>query len=152
VFRFVFATLSVAALCSGAGTAQERKPAGADGPVTVEVTLAPEHVPEGLKPGARADLVTVTGKTVARGGQVRYVTSGLARDVEVAAVARPERPADPERPVRVELRVTREQAALVDKAKKKLVNVTETPPGGGAPETKQKPVQLRLELAAPGKG
>lgn len=112
---------------------------------TIEVFLAAEHVPPGLKAGAKANLLIVTGKAIAPNGKVAYSTSTLAPAVEVASIAKVEKPKSPEQVIKVELRVAKDQAAKIGRAASQLVDTVESTPGA-QPERKQKPVTLRLEL------
>jgi hypothetical protein len=141
--RHGFACLALAALCSAPGAAAGQ---GAEEKTKVEVSLASEHVPADLKAGARVDLLRVDGKTAA-GRVVLYRTTTVVPNIEVASVTRAaEKPKEPEQAVKVELLATKEQAALIEKAKRTLVTVVETRPGA-PPETKRRPVTLRLEPA-----
>jgi len=113
--------------------------------VKVEVALATEHAPEGLKANSRVHLNYVVGKAVTRNGTTRYTTNQIVKDVEVISVTQVEKPNESEQAVKVELRVTKDQADKIEKYKTHLVTVVETIPGGGT-VTKKKPVPLRLEL------
>jgi hypothetical protein len=137
-----FAGLVFVALCSASGAAAGQ---GAEEKTKVEVAFAAEHVPADLKAGARVDLLRVDGKTAA-GRMVLYRTAVVVPNVEVASVTRAEKPKEPEQAVKVELLATKEQAALIEKAKRALVTVVENRPGA-PPETKRRPVTLRLEPA-----
>jgi hypothetical protein len=117
---------------------------GADETTKVEVYCASEHVPDGLKAGARVDLMQVVGKSVTASGKVSYSTTGVAQDIEVVSVNAVEKPKAPEQAVKVELRVTKAQAAAIERAKARLVTVTEAT-SGGQTKTERKPVPLRLE-------
>jgi hypothetical protein len=142
--------LALLAVCCGASVAQAQgqpdpaKAPGAAEKATVEVYVATEHVPTGLKPGAAVDLKVVSGKTVAPTGRVSYNTTTLAPDAEVASVTPVEKPQALERAVRVELRVTKGQAAAIERAKARLVTSVETTPGGRT-KAEKKPVTFRLE-------
>jgi hypothetical protein len=116
----------------------------ADETATVEVYCASEHVPGGLKAGTRVDLMRVDGKSVTPSGKVSYSTTGLAQDIEVVSVTAMEKPKVPERAVKVELRVTKAQAAVIERAKARLVTVTEAT-SDGKTKTERRPVLLRLE-------
>lgn len=111
---------------------------------TIEVFLSAEHLASNLKAGAKANLLIVLGKTVAPNGKVAYSTSTLAPGVEIASIAKVEKPKSPEQAIKVELRVAKDQAAKVERATSRLVNTVESTPGA-QPERKQKPVTLRLE-------
>jgi hypothetical protein len=132
-------TLALAFLAVGGVTAQ-----GADETTTVEVYCASEHVPNGLKAGARIDLVLVVGKSVTASGKVSYSTTGVAQDIEVVSVNAVEKPKAPEQAVKVELRVTKAQAAAIARSQARLVTVTEAT-SDGQTRTERKPVPLRLE-------
>jgi hypothetical protein len=123
-----------------ASSAQEQ---GKAARVKVEIHLAAEHAPDSIKAGATADLKFVLSSVKTK-GKVMYRTKGLADGVEVVAVKRQEKPADPNKAVLVELRVTKEQAAKIEKAKVHTVTVVESEPGGKVVSTKR-PVPLRLE-------
>jgi hypothetical protein len=126
---------------------QEKAPAAR---VKVEVHLSADHAPEAIKANSRADLVYVQSSAKTSKGKVLYNTRPVARDVEVVSVKREKKPADPARAVRVELRVTKEQAAKIEKMKTLVVTVVETE--GGKSVTKKRPVTLRLEPARRAKG
>jgi hypothetical protein len=108
------------------------------------VYCAAEHVPDGLKPGARVDLMQVVGKTVTPSGKVSYSMSGLAQGIEVVSVTTVEKPKVPDQAVKVELRVTKFQAAVIERAKARLVTVIEAT-SGGQTKRERKPIPLRLE-------
>jgi hypothetical protein len=145
------AILASLALLTGLPAAQEKgQPDPAKSPaagetVVVEVSLATEHVPEGLKAGDRVDLKNVLSKTTGPRGLVYYNARTIAPDVEVVSVTRVEEPKDPEMAVKVELRMPKPQAERVETIKKRLVTVVLRIPGGGT-ETRQKPLTLLLEL------
>jgi hypothetical protein len=122
----------------------------ADETTTVVVYFASEHVPVGLKAGTRVDLMRVEGKSVTPSGKVSYTTNGLAQDIEVVSVTTVEKPKVPEQAVKVELRVTKADAATIEKAKARLVTVTEAT-SDGQTKTERRPVPLRLEPTKPGK-
>src|SRR5262249_43557863 len=115
--------------------------------VKVEVHLSAEHAPEAIKVKSRVDLVYVKSAIKTRTGKAKYMTAPLAKDAEVASIKREKNPADPAKAVRVELLVTKEQAARIEKMKKRVVTVVESE--GGKAVTKKRPVPLRLELAKP---
>jgi hypothetical protein len=147
--------LAILAVCCGGAFAQEKgRPdpgeARAGEKATVEVYFAAEHVPQGLKAGDRADLHRVNGKTVTGTGKVSYTVAPVAPDVEVVSVTRADKPKAPEQAVKAVLRVTKSQAALIERAKAQLVTERQTKPDGGV-KTEQKPVTFRLEPANPGK-
>jgi hypothetical protein len=116
---------------------------GAEETTTVEVYVATEHSPEGLKAGAKVNLLSVNGKTVIPNGKVHYRTSTLAADVEVASVTQVEKPNSPAEAVKVELKVTKDQAAKIEMAKAHRVTVVERSPDG--PKTEKRPLTFRLE-------
>ncbi len=132
---------------AGLAPAQDKK---ADDRVKVEVLLAAEHVPQGLKAGARADLKRVMSKIVAPNGLTAYRTALVAADVEVVSVTPVDKPATPEAAVRVQLLVAKELAERVEKARGRMVTVVERRGDGGV-ERKTKPATLRLELPKPDK-
>jgi hypothetical protein len=115
-----------------------------DEKTTVTVYFATEHVPEGLKAGAKMHLLSVNGKTVIPSGKVSYSTSVVVPEVEVASVTPVEKPKDPEQAVKVELSVTKDQAAKIERFKAMLVTRVERKAGGGGAETKKKPITFRL--------
>jgi hypothetical protein len=117
---------------------------GADKTTKVEVYCAAEHVPKGLKAGARVDLMQVVGKSVTRSGKVSYSTTGLAKDIDVVSVTKVKKPKVPEQAVKVGLRVSKAQAAVIERAKARLVTVTERT-SDGQTKTERKPIPLRLE-------
>src|SRR5262249_55970680 len=77
--------------------------------------------------------------------QVDYIAPLVVRDLEVVSVQRVEKPKGAEGAIKVEIRVTKEQAVVIEKTKKQLVNWVEPGPGG-VTQTRRKPVPLRLEL------
>jgi hypothetical protein len=127
--------------------AQDKK---ADDRVKVEVLLATEHVPEGLKAGTRVDLKMVTGKTINPRGETAYVASLVAAAVEVASVEPVDKPAAPEAAVRVQLLVAKDSAERVEWHRDRKVTVFERQPDGSRVR-QTKPVTLRLELPKPDK-
>jgi hypothetical protein len=139
--RVLIALIGLVAMV-GLGRAEDKK---ADDRVKVEILLATEHLPDGLKEGTRVDLKMVTGKTVAPRGLTLYNTSLVAADVEVASVTTVEKPETPEAAVKVQLLVPKDLAEKVEKIRDKKVTVVESQ-GNGTVERKQKPVTLRLEL------
>ena len=135
--------LAVLALGYGPAAAQETgKPDAAK--AKVQVTVATEHVPEGLKAGDRVDLTWVSGKAATATGRVSYMTRPIVLDVAIVSVTRVETPKAPEQAVQVELLVPKDQAAKVEQFKTRLVTVSESVPGA-PPRTTKKPVPLRLE-------
>ena len=118
---------------------------GQDEITRVEVSCAAEHVPDGLKAGSRVDLMRVDGKSVTPSGKVSYTTTRLAQDIEVVSVTKVKKPKVPEQAVKVVLRVTRAQAAAIERAKARLVTVTQATSDGQS-KTVRKPVPLRLQL------
>jgi uncharacterized lipoprotein len=110
----------------------------------VEVYLATEHVPEGLKAGDMVTLFRVNAKNVTPGGKVSYVTVPMAANLEVVSVKKMEKPKRPEQAVKVELRVSKEQAEKIEQVKAVLITSREMKPDGSV-ETTQKPVTFRLE-------
>jgi DNA replicative helicase MCM subunit Mcm2 (Cdc46/Mcm family) len=143
--RQALMSLALAAACCPGAAASS--PGGADNR-KVEVALAAEHA-RGVRPGDRVDLLQVVGAVTTATGRTSYSTSTVVRGVEVASVQRAENPPDPARAVRVELLLTPEQAAKVERLKAARVEVAETRPGG-ARETVKRPVTFRLEPSKPG--
>ncbi len=127
--------------------AQDRK---VDDRVKVEVLLATEHVPQGLKAGTRVHLKMVTGKTVGPKRLTLYRTLLVAGDIEVASVALVEKPATPEAAVRVQLLVPKAMAGKVEQTRDHMVTVVERQ-GDGSVLRKRKLVTLRLEMPKPDK-
>jgi hypothetical protein len=82
--------------------------------VKVEVHLSSEHAPMALKAGARTDLKMVLPSTKTA-SKVGYETNPLADSVEVVSVKREEKPADPDKVVRVGLRATKVKAEQIEK-------------------------------------
>jgi hypothetical protein len=117
----------------------------ADDRVKVEIHLATENVPVGLKAGTRVDLKLVTGKTVGPKGLTLYSTSLVAADIEVASLVNVDKPATPEAAVRAQLLVAKDMAGKVEKTRDQMVNVVERQPNGLV-VNRMKPVTLRLEL------
>ena len=136
------ATLMLVLAGGGAGRA--------DDTTTVEVYFASEHVPDELKKGSHVDLVRVEGKSVTRTGKVSYTTAGIAQDIEVATVTSVKKPKTPEEAVKVEFRVTKDQAAKITVAKTRLVTVT-VMTSDGQTKTERRPATLRLEPTKPEK-
>jgi hypothetical protein len=126
----------------GFATAQDKKE---DDRVKVEVLLATEHVPEGLKAGTRVNLMMVTGKTVTPKGQVAYTTGAVALDIEIASVEKVDKPATPEAAVKVNLLMPKDTSAKVEKARDQMVMTFERQ-ADGTIVRKMKPITLRLEL------
>lgn len=139
--RLLLAGIGLVAML-GLVPAQEKKP---DDRVKVEVLLATEHVPRGLKAGTRADLKMVTGKTVAPRGRTVYTTAVVVPNVEVVSVASVDRPATPEAAVRVQLLLARDMARKVEKVRDHMVTVVERQRDKSTRSIK-KPIPLRLEL------
>jgi hypothetical protein len=136
MFKQSCAILILALVLNGAATGQEK--------ATIEVYFATEHVSESLKAGAQVDLKRVSGKTVTPNGKVTYSTDTLASNIEVASITIVEKPKSPEQAVKVELRVTKDQAAKIERAKTQLVTTMETAADGRV-ESKKKPITFRLE-------
>jgi hypothetical protein len=122
----------------------------ADDRVKVEVLLATEHVPKGLKAGTRVDLKMVTAKIVGPKGLAQYVTRPVAADLEVASVVPVDMPATPEAAVRVQLLVAKDMARKVEKTRDSQVNAVERQ-ADGSTVRKRRLVTLRLELPKPQK-
>lgn len=117
---------------------------GADETTKVEAYFAVEHVPEGLKAGARVDLMMVVGKTTTATGIVRYSTNGVAKDVEVVSITEIRNPKTAEQAVKVELKATEDQAAKIKRVQARFVNVT-VATSDGQTRSERKPIPLRLE-------
>jgi hypothetical protein len=133
----------VACATAGIVLADDKLPPNA---AKVEVKLAKEHVPDGLKAGDHVDLMFVASMTKTATGKVAYSTRGVTQNVVVTAVTEVDKPPRPEDAVKVELQVSKDQAAKIEQIKTRLVRVSERIPGGGV-QTVQKPVPLRLEIA-----
>ena len=116
---------------------------GAEETTTVEIYCASEHVPEGLKEGARVNLMMVVGKTATPAGKVSYSTKPVVKDIEVASVKQVDKPKEPDQAVKVELKVTTDQAAAIEKVKAQLVTTVTT--ADGTTKSEKKPIPLRLE-------
>jgi RNA polymerase sigma factor (sigma-70 family) len=121
----------------------QAKPGQAEPLVKVEVAVATAHLPEDLKAGARVDLQYVKAVMHYGTGKVVYDAPTVVAGIEVVSVTRLEKPMDPDRAVKVELRVTKEQAARIDKEKQRLVDWSEPGPGR-TKKTVKKLVPLRF--------
>jgi hypothetical protein len=115
--------------------------------VKVEVPFATEHVPDGVKAGAKVNLTWVVSKTTA-GRLANYRTAPVVPDVEVAAITKVEKPTTPEEAVKVDFLVTKEQADTIKMFKEKLVTRVERQPGQ-PPVTVKKPLTFRIEVPKP---
>jgi hypothetical protein len=113
----------------------------------VDIMLAAEHIPEGLKSGDKINLKIVTGKA-GTGKRSIYMTQNMATGLEVKRVSILEKPDEHGRSIRVELTVTSAQAKTLEKAKAQVITVIETVPGEGT-TTGRKPVPFRIELSKP---
>jgi hypothetical protein len=133
-------TLLALALCCGSSSAQPEK-------VKIEVPFATEHVPDGVKVGAKVNLTWVVSKTTAP-GRTNYRTAPVVPEVEVAAITKVEKPATPEEAVKVEFLVTKEQADKIKAYKEQLVERIERQPGQ-APVRAKKPLIFRIEVPKP---
>lgn len=131
-------TLALALLAVSAVAGQ-----GAIETTLVEVYCASEHVPDGMKPGARVDLMIVSGKTVTRTGKVNFNLNSVAKNMELVSINKEEKPKTPEQAVKVELRVTKAQAVAIEKIKSQFVTVIETTTDGKK-KTEKRPVPLRI--------
>lgn len=142
--------LLTVAMCCGAAVCQEKgalnSPA-VEPRVNVDVFLAKEHVPAGLKAGTLVDLTFVAGKTVTAKGRVSYMTKKVAPSVIVVSIAPAKKPKSPEYPILATLSVTQKQLPLIERMKTRSFTVSETKPGGGI-ETKQMFAVWRLEIPA----
>src|SRR5262249_40384561 len=99
----------VATVCVGTVAAQDR--------VKLEGAFASEHVPNGVKAGDRVDLVVVLSATTTKTGLASYSTRPVVQKVEVASVTKVEKPKTPEEAVKVELWLTKDDAARVERLK-----------------------------------
>jgi hypothetical protein len=153
MFKQVLVALALLTVC-GAAAPTRGHPAraaarttarGAEEQAKVELSFATEHVPAGLKAGAKVDLMMVNGRSVTPAGQVSYTTSTVAGSAEVASVTPVDKPATPEQAVKVELRVTKDQAARIERLKAQKVKTVETTAQGRVEKTV--PVTFRLEPA-----
>jgi hypothetical protein len=70
----------------------------------------------------------------------------VVQNIEVASIAKVEKPKSPEEALKVEVRATKEQAEKIERFKKQMVTTVVRNPGG-APEQKRMPIPLRLELS-----
>lgn len=114
-----------------------------DESTTVEVFFAAENVPAGLKAGDKVSLHRLDGRSVTPSGKVSQTTTMLVPNAEVVSVKTVEKPKTPDLAVKIELRVKKSQARIVERAKTQLVNVMETSSGGNTKVVK-KPVTLLL--------
>jgi hypothetical protein len=133
-------TILALVLCCGSSSAQQEK-------VKVEVPFAMEHVPDGVKAGAKVNLTYVVSKTTA-GRLTNYRTAPVVPDVEVAAIIKVEKPTTPEEAVKVEFLVTKEQADKIKMFKEKLITRVEREPGQ-PPVTVKKPLTFRIDVPKP---
>jgi hypothetical protein len=115
--------------------------------VKVEVPFATEHVPDGVKAGAKVNLTYVVSNTTA-GRMTHYRTAPVVPDVEVAAITKVEKSATPEEAVKVEFLVTKEQADKIKMFKEKLVTRVERQPGQ-PPVAVKKALTFRIEVPKP---
>jgi len=151
MFKHGLFTLALLMVCWGFTDAQASGPSNsikaliAEEKTTVEVYFASEHVPAALKPGAKVDLMRVNGKTATPNGKVSYATSTVAPEIEAVAFDVVKEPKTPEQAVKVGLKVTKEQAARIEKIKSQLITQRETNADGSI-TTVKKPVTFRLEL------
>jgi hypothetical protein len=112
----------------------------------VEVALATGNVPEGVKPGAKVQLVFVASRTLTPTGQVSERRSAVVPgSFEVLSVDKVEKPTDPDQAVKVELRVPKSRAERIETFKTREVTVVER--AGGQAVRKKKTIPLVLELA-----
>lgn len=113
--------------------------------VTVELFFAKEHVPSDLKSGSHVHLLAVKGKSVTSTGKTTYMTSVLARNLEVESVTNIEKPKSEEAAVKVVFNVSKEIAIKIVKAKEQLVTVYETS-SDGQKKMEKRHLTFRLEL------
>lgn len=114
---------------------------------TVEVLLAVEHVPEGMKIGDKIDLKMITGKAFV-GKRTLHLSKTMAQGLVVESIARLEKPDGHGRSIRVGLAAPAAAAKAIEQAKAELATVVETVPGEGT-TTARRPVPFRLEMAKP---
>ncbi len=112
----------------------------------VEVSFAVENVPSNLKPGAKVDLKRIDARSVTGSGQVAVTTTVIAQSLVVDSVDVTDKPKSPEEAVKVGLRVTKKQAAMIEKLKALRITVRESDSAGNF-KTSKKPVPLMLELS-----
>jgi hypothetical protein len=134
------------AVALGRGSPDPAPPPGAEDKVTVELPFATEHVPAGLKAGAKVVLHRVDGRSTTPAGEASLTTVVLVPKCEVASVTPVDKPATPEQAVKVGLRVTKAQAAVVERHKARRVSSREMAADGSVKE-EQRPVTFRLEPA-----
>ena len=79
---FRLAALVLVGFVCAAGAQDKTKPAG----VKVQLHLAGEHVPPGLKAGDRADVGYVASSVITKTGKAMYNVKAIAKGVEVASV------------------------------------------------------------------
>jgi len=130
--------------------AQDKSPTdapkpGAPGKAVVDVYLAAEHAPTGLKSGDKVVVLRVNGKTVTRKGRVAYTCAVVVPEATAVGVVNVEKPKSPEQAVKVQLQTTKDQAALIERVKTQTVTTYETSSDGRA-EARKSPVTLRLEF------
>jgi hypothetical protein len=112
----------------------------------IEVAFAAKNVPEELKVGSKVRLVRLTGRTIIPTGQVSETKSPVVPGLlEVLKVEKVENPTDPEQAVKVEFKVTKNQAERIERAKAQQVTVVER--AGGKPVTKKMPIPMIIELS-----
>jgi hypothetical protein len=139
--RSILSIAALAALCLSPAPTQEK---GDPDKATVEIHLAKEHVPDGIKAGAQANLVTVRSSAKTKKGTFIFATAPLAEAVEVVKISPVEKQDDPSKAFVAVLRVSKAQAAKIEKMKATMVTVAQTGPAGET-VTVQRPVTLRLE-------
>ena len=112
----------------------------------VEVALAAENVPDGVKVGSKVQLVYVAGRTVTGTGRVAERRSPVVSgSFEVLSVEKVEKPTDADQAVKVVLRVSKTRAERIETFKTHEVTVVERV--GGQAVTKKKTIPMVLELA-----
>src|SRR4051812_40747704 len=121
------AALIFCAAAHGTGVAQDKTPPGT---AKVEVMLAKEHVPDRLNAGDRVDLLIVVNSITSRTGKTAYSTKPVTPGAVVVSVKQTEKPNTPEEAVKVQLQVSKDQVAKIERIKSQFARVVETVPGG----------------------
>jgi hypothetical protein len=105
MFHRFGAVVVACAATAGVGLADDKPPPAA---AKVEVMLAKEHVPAGLRAGDCVELMYVAGMTKTATGKVAYSTNSVTRDAVVLTVTEVDKPAKPEEATKVELQVPKD--------------------------------------------
>jgi hypothetical protein len=112
----------------------------------VDVALAAENVPDGVKVGSKVQLVYVASRTVTGTGRVAERRSPVVSgSFEVLSVEKVEKPTDADQTVKVVLRVPKTRAERIETFKTREVTVVER--AGGQAVRKKKTIPMVLELA-----